>query len=142
MPFAVAEFFCTGELYLFSHRFLDVMAACFHGPGKSRFIPQPIVAMVFGARDGLKDARAGRLPFVWGLMFSRSDRAEMVRSALRSIRDLIAVAILLDVVLQLLIFRMVHPAAALLTGSVLIAFPYSSARALTNGLTPRPAHRW
>jgi len=55
-----------------------------------------------------------------------------MRSALASVRDLVAVAILLDVAAQLLIFRMVHPGAALLFGPVLIGFPYASSRALTN----------
>jgi hypothetical protein len=55
-----------------------------------------------------------------------------MRSALASVRDLVAVAILLDVVAQFLIFRMVHPGAALLLGPVLIGFPYASSRALTN----------
>jgi hypothetical protein len=57
-----------------------------------------------------------------------------MRSALASVRDLVAVAILLDVAAQLLIFGMVHPGAALVLGPVLIALPYASSRALTNRL--------
>lgn len=134
LPFAVAELLSRGELYLFSHRFLEDMAARLHGPGRLRFILQPVFASLFGARDGLKDARMGRLPFLWGLVFDRGDRPELMRSALTSMRDLVAVAILLDIAAQLLIFRMVHPGAALLLGPVLIAFPYSCARALANRL--------
>jgi hypothetical protein len=48
-----------------------------------------------------------------------------MRSALALVRDLVAVAILLDVIAQFLIFRMVHPSAALLLGPVLIATPYA-----------------
>ena len=135
IPFAVSEFFKTGEFYLLSQRFVDDLVARLHGPGRLRFLLQPIVAIVLGARDGVKDARAGKPPFLWGLAFRRSDRADMVRTALLSVRDLIAVAILLDIVAQLLIFRMVHPAAALLLGPVLIAFPYATSRALTNRVT-------
>jgi hypothetical protein len=132
LPFAVVEFIKTGEFYILSHRFINDMLARLHGPGRLRFILQPIAAIVLGARDGVKDARAGKRPFLWGLVFRSADRAGLLRSALTSVRDLVAVAILLDIVAQLLIFRMVHPGAALLFGPVLIGLPYAIARALTN----------
>jgi hypothetical protein len=135
VPFAVAELLKTGELYILSRRFVDDMVARLHGPGRLRFILQPLTAIVLGARDGVKDARAGNPPFLWDLFFRSSNRARLMRSALTSVRDLVAVAILLDVAAQLLIFRMVHPGAALLFGPVLIAFPYASSRALTNRFT-------
>ena len=132
VPFAVVEFIKTGEFYMLSHRFMDDMLARLRGPGRLRFILQPIAAIVLGARDGVKDARAGNRPFLWSLAFGNGDRRSLMRSALTSVRDLVAVAILLDMVAQLLIFRMVHPGAALLFGPVLIALPYAIARAVTN----------
>ena len=134
LPFAAADFYRTGELYMLSRRFVDDMVARLHGAGRLRFILQPAVAIVIGARDGLKDARAGKAPFLWGLVFHPTDRSGLMRSALASVRDLVAVAILLDVAAQYLIFRMVHPGVALLLGPVLIALPYASSRALTNRL--------
>ena len=135
VPFAVVEFIKTGEFYVFSHRLLDDMVARLHGPGRLRFILQPMVAIVLGARDGVKDARAGKPPFLWGLVFGSSNRGGLARSAFASVRDLVAVAILLDVAAQFLIFRMVHPGAALLLGPVLIGLPYAASRALTNRAT-------
>lgn len=134
LPFAVAEFLKTGELYVLSRRFTDDMLARLHGPGRLRFILQPTVAIVIGARDGMKDARAANPPFIWGLVFRSSQRPGMMRNALASVRDLVAVAILLDVAAQLLIFRMVHPGAAVVLGPVLIGLPYAASRALTNRL--------
>lgn len=134
LPFAVAEFIKTREFYLLSHRFVDEMLARLHGPGRLRFILQPIAAIVLGVRDGVKDARAGKPPFLWSLAFRSGHRRGLLRSALVSVRDLVAVAILLDMVTQFIIFRMVHPGAALLFGPVLIALPYAIARALANRL--------
>jgi hypothetical protein len=131
-PFAFWEFVRTGEVYLLSHRFVDDMVTRLYGPGRMRFILQPTIAIIFGARDGVKDARAGRPPFLSALVFLRAGRRELVRGALASVRDLVAVAILLDVVSQLLIFRMVHPAAALMLGPMLIAAPYGFSRAAAN----------
>ena len=132
IPFAVWEFIHTGKLYILSHRFLEDIVARLHGPGRLRFILQPVAATAFGTRDGLKDARAGRPPFLRDLIFHKGERRGLMRSALASVRDLVAIAILLDVISQLLIFRMVHPGAALLIGPVLIGLPYASSRALAN----------
>ena len=140
-PFAIAEFLRTGQLYLFSRRFVDDMFARLHGPGRLRFIFQPTTAIVLGARDGVKDARAGNLPFLWSLAFHPVERPDLLRSALVSVRDLVAVAILLDVASQFLLFRRVNPFAALLLGPVLIAVPYASSRALTNRIARRRPRR-
>jgi hypothetical protein len=62
-----------------------------------------------------------------------------LRSAFVSVRDLVAIAILLDVISQFLIFHEVRPGAALVVGPVLITLPYVLARALTNRLCARTA---
>ncbi|HJU12563.1 MAG TPA: hypothetical protein VJ728_16885 [Candidatus Binataceae bacterium] len=99
-PFAVAEFFKTGEFYLLSRRFIDDLLIRLHGPGRLRFIFQPTGAILLGVRDGKNDARAGEPPFLWGLAFNRAERPGLFRSALVSVRNLVAVAILLDVASQ------------------------------------------
>jgi hypothetical protein len=76
LPFAVWEFIQTGEFYLLSHRFWPDLVARFHGPGRMRFILQPTVAIILGARDGVKDRRAGNPPFLWGLVFHPADRRD------------------------------------------------------------------
>jgi hypothetical protein len=139
LPFAVWEFIQTGEFYMFSHRFWPDLVARLHGPGRLRFIFQPTVAIILGARDGVKDSRAGNPPFLWGLVFHPADRPGLLRGALASVRNLVAIAILLDVISQFLIFRMVHPGAALVLGPVLIGLPYAASRALTNRISGR---RW
>ena len=142
VPFAVWEFIHTGELYILTHRFLEDIVARLYGPGRLRFILQPLVAIAFGTRDGIKDARAGKPPFLRDLILHKAERTGLMRSALASVRDLVAIAILLDVISQLIIFRMVHPGAALLIGPVLIALPYASSRALANRMARwRTGHR-
>lgn len=59
-------------------------------------------------------------------------RLHLLRSAFASIADLVAIAIILDVISKFLIFREFHPVAALLVGPVVIALPYSLSRALGN----------
>jgi hypothetical protein len=132
IPSAVRDTFETGRVYLFSREFLDELPQRFTGPGRLRFLLQPMVAIVLGWRSGLTDARAGRPPYLFGLLVGGVDRKELLRSGLAAIRNLIAIGIVLDAVAQLLIYGQVHPGAALVIGPVLICIPYAVARALTN----------
>jgi hypothetical protein len=137
LPGAIWRLIQTGDPYLFTQRFFVEMLARLSGPGRMRFILQPTVAILLGARDGARDARTGLPLFLWALAFHGTRRRELLRSALASVRNLVAVAILFDVVSQFLIFREIHPGAALLLGPVLVALPYALSRALTNRFVGR-----
>ena len=132
IPDAIRDTFERGRIYLFSWDFLADLPARLTGPGRLRFILQPAMAIILGIRWSLADARAGRPPYVMGLLFDASHRREYVRTGLATIRNLAAIGIILDVVAQFLIYRQVHPGAAVLIGPVLIGGPYAFARALTN----------
>jgi hypothetical protein len=147
LPRAVHRLVQTGDLYLFSERFFADMFARLSGPGRFRFILQPVMAILLGTRDGMKDAQTHSVPFLLGLMFHREHRLNLLRSALVSVCNLVAIAILLDIISQFLIFREIHPGAALLLGPALIGVPYALARAFANRITrwrkrdPTPATR-
>lgn len=59
LPAAVYDTIETGRVYLFSRQFIDELPQRFTGPGRFRFVLQPLVAIVLGWRSGLIDARAG-----------------------------------------------------------------------------------
>jgi hypothetical protein len=88
-PLAIIEIVRTGELYVFSQRFVPDMWARLHGPGRLRFIFQPTVAIILGASDGVKDARLRLPPFLSALIFPGERRSELLRDALASVRDLV-----------------------------------------------------
>lgn len=132
LPGALRRIIETGDLYLFSRHFLEDMLARLSGPGRLRFILQPAAAIFLGGRDGIKDAHAGNAPFLWTLLRRSQGWREQLAYAFDSTRGLVSAAILLDVISQFLIFREIHPGAALIVGPVLIALPYAVARALAN----------
>lgn len=145
LPAAIHRIVVTGDLYLFTDRFFQDILARLSGPGRMRFILQPAIAIILGVRSGVRDAQAGSPPFVWALIFHRSQRKELLKSAGEAIRNVVAVAILADMVSQYLIFHNVRPGAALLVGPVLITLPYVMGRAFTNRImrskfryTPKP----
>ena len=65
------------------------------------------------------------------MLFHTHKRKELLRSAMAAIGHVLAIGILLDAVAQLLIYKQVHPGAALVIGPLLVCIPYASARALT-----------
>lgn len=132
VPGAIRRLIQTGDPYLFTERFFEDLWARLSGPGRLRFVLQPTMAVLLGVRDGRRDWQTRRPPFILGLALRRTHRRDLWRSAIASVRDLVAIAIILDVISQVLIFREIHPGAALVLGPVLIAAPYSISRSFTN----------
>ena len=137
IPFAIMDTIETGRVYLFSSEFLEDLPRRFTGPGRLRFILQPLFAILIGVRGGRADARAGTPPYLLGLLLDAGHRRELLRSGAEAVSALLAMGIILDVIFQLVLYREVHPGAALLIGHILICIPYSLSRALTTG-----AARW
>jgi hypothetical protein len=82
----------------------------------------------------MADARAGRPPYLFGLLFATGRRKELLRSGGEAISTLLAMGIILDVVFQFVLYRSVHPGAALVIGPILVCTPYALSRALTTRL--------
>lgn len=132
VPSSLRYAYRHGGFYIFSAAFLHDLPKRLNGPGRFRFVLQPAVAIFLGIRAGRADARAGRLPYLLGLVRGNGQRLAMLKTAFVDVSTLVAVAILLDCISQFLILREVFPGAALLVGPVLIAIPYSITRALAN----------
>src|SRR5262245_43118340 len=137
LPGAIQETLQTGRVYVFSWQFFEDLPRRFSGPGRLRFILQPFVAILYGVRCGLADAKSGQSPFIWALLFHTHKRKELLRSGMRAIGHVLAIGILLDAVAQLLIYKQIHPGAALVIGPLLVSVPYAAARGLTLRLASR-----
>ena len=137
LPFAILDTFEKGRVYIFSRQFLEELPQRFTGPGRFRFLLQPITAILLGIRGGLRDARAGHPPYLFGLFFSPGHRREFLRSGVAAIRNLLALGIIMDIVFQLILYHSVHPGAAVLVGPLFICVPYAVSRALSTRLAGR-----
>jgi hypothetical protein len=135
LPFAILDTIETGRVYVFSRQFLEELPQRFTGPGRLRFILQPMIAIVLGIRGGLADTKAGNPPYLFGLLSGAGRRRELLRSGVAAIRNLVAMGIIMDIVFQLVLYRSVHPGAAVVIGPILICFPYAVSRALTTRVT-------
>lgn len=131
-PGALRDAWARGGIYLFSWEFLEDLPRRLTGPGRLRFVFQPLAAILLGVRAGRGDARAGLPPYILAVIAHGQHRRQMLAEAARGLVNIVLVGILLDAISQWLILGVAHPGAALVVGPVLIALPYAAARALSN----------
>jgi hypothetical protein len=134
VPGSLRDTFDRGGIYLFSRAFLEDIPKRLAGPGRFRFILQPLFALTLGILNGLADARAGRPPYLYGIIFHQNLRRDLAREGFSTIVNLILMGILLDAVFQRIILGVSHFGAALVIGPILIGTPYGIARSLSNRL--------
>ena len=134
VPGSLRDAYDRGGFYVFSVEFLEDIPKRIAGPGRFRFIFQPAVAVILGILSGRADMRAGRPPYLSGVLFHRKHRSEFVRTSFESVANLVLMGILLDSIFQWVILGASYPGAALVVGPVLIVTPYSISRALCNRL--------
>ena len=132
VPGSLRDAWERGGFYLFSREFFEDLPKRLFGPGRFRFLLQPVVAVTLGVAAGRADSRAGRAPYLYALLLGSEERGRLVRSALEDMANVMLVGILLDSVCQWLILGASYLGAALVVGPVLIAVPYAVARALAN----------
>jgi hypothetical protein len=137
IPFAIVEAIERGRVYLFSRQFLEELPRRFTGPGRFRFILQPMMAILLGIRGGLADAKTGNQPYLFSLLFHATRRGELLRSGAATLSTLLAMGIIMEVVFQLVLYRAVHPVVALLVAPLFICVPYAISRALTTRLAQK-----
>jgi hypothetical protein len=106
--------------------------ARFDGPLHFRLFVQPLMAIVFAIRDGMRDAREGRSAYLWTLLTDAAQRRYLLESGWKGISKVFVLAVVLDVVYQLIVWRDVKPVQALLTAAVLALIPYALLRGPVN----------
>ena len=140
VPGSLRDAVNRGGLYLFSSAFIEDIPKRLVGPGRFRFVLQPLFAIILGVLNGLADARAGRPPYLYGILFHRNLRRDLAKTGFSTIANLLLMGILLDMVFQRIILGVAHPGPALIIGPILIVTPYAAARALSNRMA-RPAKK-
>jgi hypothetical protein len=105
-------------------RFVEDFFARLDGPLHFRFIVQPLMATIFAAIDGVKDAKAGKSPYFWALLSTPGHRKEMVKEGWKSVGKIFVLAVILDVVYQLKVHSTVYPGETLIVAFVLAIVPY------------------
>jgi len=105
-------------------RIAENMAARVSGPMKFRLILQPLMASIFAIRAGLKDAKAGKPPYFWSLLHDPAHRREMLEDGWKGVGKVFVLALVLDIVYQVVVQHQVYPFEVLLVACLLAIVPY------------------
>jgi len=119
-------------------RVAENLVARVTGPMKFRLLLQPTMATFFAIRDGLKDARECKPPYFWGLFTDKRERESMLQNGWKSVGKVFILAVVLDVVYQLIEHRWtIYPGEAVLVAIILAIVPYLLIRGPVNRIACR-----
>lgn len=118
-------------------RFVENLVDRVSGPMKFRLLLQPLMAVIFAVISGLKDAKAGKSAYFWALLTDPSHRRDMIRDGWKSVGKVFVLALILDVVYQVIVLRFVYPGEAIVVAIVLAIVPYLIVRGLVTRLSRR-----
>jgi hypothetical protein len=116
----------------FFTRAYEHMIARVSGPMHFRVILQPVMALIFAILGGIKDAKAGKRYFFFGVLTNPDLRAEGLKDGWKGVGKVFIVAMVLDAVYQLKVLHWVYPGEMILTAILLAIVPYLALRGLTN----------
>src|SRR5271170_7746237 len=125
----------TGEFF---NRVWAMLVGRAGGPLTLRLLVQPTVAAILAVRAGLRDAREGRTPYLWAAFTNPAHRRDLLRQGWKDMGKVFIVAVVLDVIYELIVHRWLYPGQALIVATVLAIIPY----ALIRGLVTRIARRF
>jgi hypothetical protein len=111
-------------------RVITQLVARISGPMKFRLVLQPAIAAFFAIRSGLADAKAGKPPYFWGLLTNPVERNGMLKDGWKSVGRVFILALVLDIIYQLIEIHFVYIGEALIVAFVLAILPYLILRGL------------
>jgi hypothetical protein len=85
---------------------------------------QPIMAMIIAIRAGVRDARENKPAFLAEVITNPTARRNLILSAFKQLMILLCIAIVLDVVYQVLVLKTFYLLQALIVAFVLGVVPY------------------
>ncbi len=105
-------------------RVITQLFARLDGPLHFRFIMQPLMAAILATIDGVKDGKAGRPAYLWDILSTAPDRKALLREGWKRISRVFLLAVVLDVIYQLIEFHWIYPGETLIVAIVLAIIPY------------------
>ncbi len=70
---------------LFPRSFEEGLWARTTGPGKGRFVLQPVVSIALGIRDGISDAKHNKPPYFIRVLFKSERKLSVLKAGLKSV---------------------------------------------------------
>jgi hypothetical protein len=119
-------------------RFWSDLVGRMTGPFSFRFVLQPVMAIIYACRDGVKDAQSGRPAYFWTILSHPSERRRLLAEGWHAVLRVIVLGLLMDTAYQLIVFRRLYPLEIVVIVLVLAFLPYL----LLRGPINRIARYW
>lgn len=103
---------------------VDQLIARTDGPLHFRFIVMPIVVTTLAIRSGIKDAREGRPPFLWGMITESTHRTELLLSFFKDVTRVFVMASVVDLIYQIFVLHGFYPLQLLFVATSFSTGPY------------------
>lgn len=126
-----------GEIW---QRFVENLLGRFDGPFHFRIILQPLMATILAIIGGVKDARLGKPPFLWGVILNAGHRKELLKDGWKQVARIFILAIVLELIYQPYVLHAFYPGEALVVAFMLAIVPYVVVRGPANRIA-RLFHR-
>jgi hypothetical protein len=94
------------------------------GVMRFRFVLQPVMAAIAALRDGVEDAKLGRSPYIWTLVYSQSERGGRLAEGVISTARVLLLGLCMDTVYQLIALNTFYPGEAVVIAIALAFVPY------------------
>jgi len=113
-------------------RIIENLFGRLDGPLHFRFILQPLMAFIFAAIDGLKDAKAGKPAYFWAIFTRPKQRKALLHDGWKHFGKIFILALILEVIYQLKFQHTFYPGEMLIVALVLAVLPYVLLRGPVN----------
>jgi hypothetical protein len=107
------------------------------GPFAFRLVLQPLSAAIIACRAGLRDARSGRPAYGWAVLSNPVERRELLTEGWRELSKVFTIAVVIDLIYQLVVFGEIYPGQSLIVATVLALLPYPLLRGVVNRIMRR-----
>jgi hypothetical protein len=107
------------------------------GPMKFRLVLQPCMAAFFAIRSGLADAKSGNSPYFWTMVSDPKARGELLKDGWKSVGKVFILAIVLDVIYQIIELHFVYVGEAIIVAFILAILPYLILRGIVTRIARR-----
>jgi hypothetical protein len=111
------------------------------GPMTFRIILQPAMAAFFAIRAGLEDGRTNKPPYLFAIVTDPVHRRNMLEEGWKAVARIFALAIVMDLIYQVIVFRWVYPGELLIVSFLLACVPYLLIRGPVGRLARRTQAR-
>lgn len=104
--------------------FWDELLARTDGPLQFRFILQPVMATFLAIRDGYRDAKSGRTPYLHDILSNSAGRMDRLKEGLHAVARVMVLGLAMDAAYQSVVIKAFRP-LEMVTVVLLLAFvPY------------------